>query len=253
MRTLLTVDWDFFMVEKPEWDLGHRESLLFLTVLWGARGGLAEEMRLTGDERGFWDRLGLGRRRTLWVSESHCFAHSLTTGVDRVVTFDAHHDCWRGDAGKVTCENWLRTWLEGSRRRRVVWVRPGWVDKGLAAVPEDLEDRVEVVEGLEGLEGLELGLGGRVEVHVCRSGCWMPPWLDGAFLEFVRGFAGSLDRATDMQGDGWEALRERWTEKDFRAALECGKRMGELGRSCGYAVVEVPSGMFLRGKEEVAV
>jgi hypothetical protein len=238
------------------WDLGHRENLLFLKMAWGARGAFVGEMRLTGDEVGFWKRTGMKRRgvEPLWVSDSHRFAHSLTAGVGRVVLFDAHHDCWEGDKGFVSCENWLRAWLEGSKRRRAVWVRPGWLEKGACEVPEDLRDRVDVVEGLEGLEGLDLGLEGPVTTHVCRSGCWMPPWLDKAFLGFLEGWGGGLEGVLDMQEGEWKALEPRWAEKDLERALEEARRMGEFAEVCRkkeHTIVGMPSGDFARGMVEV--
>lgn len=256
MRTLLTVDFDFFVPEDPMWDIGHRESKLFLTILWGTRGNLIDKMKTTGEEHGFWERIGVKRNgiRPIWVSESHCYAHTLTAGVDRIVTFDAHHDCWKGQKGEVSCENWLRVWLKGSKRRRATWVRPTWLEKGVCEVPDDLKDRVDVVEGLE---GLKLGLEGPVDVHICRSGCWVPPWLDGAFLAFVGALGGGLEGVEDMQGDGWEALKQRWTDEDLKTALE-GDRlmqeaMGRFGRRTGkgYTMMEVPSGDFLKGMVEV--
>jgi hypothetical protein len=229
--------------------MGHRENLLFLKMLWSTRAGLIDEMKTTGDEAGFWERLrGQGRLvQPLWVSDSHCYLHSLLqmTKVGRIVLFDAHHDCWKGEKGQVTCDNWLRVWLRGSKRREAVWVQPGWLDKEVCRLPEDMKGRVEVVDYGK---GLELGLEGSVAVHACRSGCWTPPWLDKAFLGFLDGFGGGPGTVCRMQEGEWDLLAERWTEKDLAEALANEAKV--RGMVAKMSVGSIPSGNFLNARVE---
>lgn len=221
MKTLLTVDFDFFVPEKPEWDMGHQESLIFLKMLWTSRIGLMDKMKTDGNESGFWQQFaGVKFTGPTWVSDSHAYAHSLLKGVNRVVLFDAHHDCWEGDSlgvdkseRRIMCHNWLREWLMGGKNRKVTWVKPDW--QKACTLPKDMKGRVKVVTYSK---GMDLGLEGSVGLHICRSGCWVPPWLDKAFLAFVEALRRSIP--IPMQDGEWNALKERWTAEDLNQALE---------------------------------
>ena len=146
------------------------------------------------------------------------------------------------------CDNWLRAWLKGSKRRKATWVRPGWLGNGICDLPEDMAGRVDVVDWRE---GLDLGLGGAVGAHVCRSGCWTPPWLDGAFLGFLEGFGGGPGAACPMQDGEWNPLRKRWDENELAEAVANAAQMRAVtGR---MAAGSVPSGSFADAKVEVAI
>jgi hypothetical protein len=226
MKTLLTIDFDFFVPERPEWDFGHREALIFLNMLWSTRFGYVDKMKTDGNEVGFWDTIDQKNiKKPVWVSDSHAYAYSLLYGVSRVVLFDAHHDCWKGDGREgVACDNWLRVWLKGSKKRQAVWVQPEWLEDGLYSVPDDLKGRLEVVRWKK---GMDLGLEGAVTAHVCRSGCWVPPWLDKAFLGFVGALAGDLSPVPMQHGD-WDPLNERWSAEDFEKVRAADKEFQRM-------------------------
>jgi hypothetical protein len=223
MKTLVTIDWDFYVPEKPEWDWGHQESLLFLDIVWRSRLGLYEAVKTSGTEVGFWKELGRKvdmSRCKLNLSDSHCFVYLIANEADTIILFDAHHDCWHGDNlgvdkedHNIYCHNWLREWLIGSQSRRLIWVKPEWADERFV-VPEDLEDRVEV-----------LGYGDRMPVdradwlHICRSGCWTPPWLDEAFVAFVKASGKDLKKANLLQNGEWNPLKVRWSKAELKKAL----------------------------------
>jgi len=213
LKTLLTIDWDYFVPENPEFDLGHAEAPIFLDMMWRGRFGLLDHIRANGAEKGFWDSLGasLNGAGPTYVSDSHMYAYSLLSGIDHVLLVDAHHDCWQEDSlgidqgeGKIYCHNWLRVWLSKGKQRRVTWVRPEW-SKGGFEVPKDLKRRISVADKVEG----------KIDrVHVCRSGCWTPPWLDGQFIEFVENrkvLSVNLQRELP-----WNPMAERWTEEDVQ-------------------------------------
>ena len=211
MKTLLTVDWDAFVAEKTEWDLGHWESLLYLKFLWMSRMWLYDQIKTSGKEKDFWKKVPPGSGVT-WVSDSHLFAFHLSHGVNRIVLVDGHHDCWPPSSSKklIECHNWLRAWLQSGKKRMVTWVRPDW-SAGVMEVPDDLKDRFEIV----GLDD-KLELGDVWNVHVCRSGCWTPPWLDKAFIDFVgcRGYP-----VARLQSGDWDPMKPRWNAKAERQAL----------------------------------
>ena len=209
MKTLLTVDWDFFVPIDPMLDLAHREASIFLNMLWQARLGLREQIKTNGTEKGFWKRFGClaDNAGPTWVSDSHMFAHNLLAGIDHVILVDAHHDCWnQAKKGQVECSDWLRVWLQGGKKRRATWIRSDW-SKDLFDVPNDLRDKMSLHTDVD-----SLGIGRIDRVHVCRSGCWTPPWTDRQFIEFVKN-RGS--RVNLMQSGVWDAMQERWPKGTF--------------------------------------
>lgn len=215
VKTLLTVDWDYFVPEDPLYDLGHSESLAFLDMMWRSRFGLMDKITTNGAEKGFWKALGtFGKGTALtYVSDSHMYAYGLLSGIDHVLIVDAHHDCWHEDSlgvekdeGRVYCHNWLRVWLSKSRKRSATWLVPAWSD-GRFSLPEDMKGRVEVIRSIEKWGDKPID-----RVHVCRSGCWTPPWLDRKFIEFVEDRGGMPIR---QQEGPWDPLKERWTEEDL--------------------------------------
>lgn len=211
--------------------MGHQESLIFLKMLWASRVGLYDKMNTDGNEIGFWNQFkGVKFTSPAWVSDSHAYAYSLLRGVNRVVIVDAHHDCWESDSlgvdkreKQVYCHNWLRAWLNGGKTRKALWIKPEWQDA--CELPKDMEKKVEVVVYSK---GVDLGLEGSVTPHICRSGCWVPPWLDNAFRGFVAGFAGLQKGVVPMQDGDWNPLMNRWTEEDLKQALEAEKQMREM-------------------------
>ena len=214
----VTVDWDFFVPEKAMWDMAHKESEMFLTLLWAHRGGLIKEAVTSGEEKDFWKSLGK-LPKNAFVSDSHAYAYAVTGEADRVVLFDAHHDCWQKEKdGLVYCDNWLRVWLEGDESREALWVYPKHVIEnwGEQEVPEDLRDRVETLEwnGSVDLDKVKA-------VHICRSGCWTPPWLDADFIKFI----GHFSRVRSMQDGVWDATKPRWTDEVFDGVVKSHEQM----------------------------
>ena len=197
------------------------------------------------------------------MSDSHCFAHSLLDGVDRVISFDAHHDCWDIDnnsKNEVFCDNWLRHWIKAKKKNKAVWVRPDWLDKDALTLPSDLKSRVEVMNYSK--VG-NLGLEGSVIVHVCRSGCWVPPWLDKAFLGFLKASGRPVEHMSVLQDGEWNPMVERWSEDKLKQVIaeeENIKRMRDemmrvrspaLYRSEVVKIGTMKSSDFVNGKVEV--
>jgi hypothetical protein len=258
MKTLITIDFDFFMPEDPALDIGHQESLAFLKMLWASRIGLMDKLSLDGKELVFWDWLKKRvdvSKAPMFVSDSHCYAYNLLKDVNGVISFDAHHDCWEGDSLGVDksekgiyCHNWLRAWLEGSKKRQAVWVATVWLDKE-CGVPEGigrLERRVWS-------QFTDLGIEGSVIVHICRSGCWVPPWLDKAFLGFLRASGRGFERMVVLQDGEWSPLAERWSEKDLQDALAQEAKIQQAFKKMGMAIGTISSRNFLNYKVEQRV
>ena len=140
----------------------------------------------------------------------------------RPTLVDAHHDCWEGPKDAVDCSNWARVWLGRSRTRHIHWLVPDWVDTSVYRewdfVTRDRRITRHTLSDV--IAGTDVGaLPDRVDrVHVCRSGCWTPPWLDQAFLDWLE--AGGRECSTFPQreeGSEWDALRLRWGEPELRS------------------------------------
>lgn len=218
---LLSIDWDTWIPEDPRWEFGHAETYMFATFAWLTRGYAIDEMTTTGEEQTFWQRLQkrtkyLSTYPTLLVSDSHAMMGSVlnTYDADEVVLIDAHHDMWPVDCeGSYTCSDWLRVWLEEDKRNRAHWIQPKW-SKGYVEIPTDLKKQVRHT-WLPTMEKL-LPTTPPSVIHVCRSGCWTPPWLDAAFIDFVSG--AGLHTIT-LQQDGWlDPMVERWSETERQGA-----------------------------------
>lgn len=250
MKTLLTVDWDYFCPEKPEWDLGHSESLAFLDMMWRTRFGLMDKITTNGAEKGFWKALGtFGKGTALtYVSDSHIFAYGLLSGIDHVLIVDAHHDCWKEDSlgvekaqRKVYCHNWLRVWLSKSKKRSATWLVPAW-SEGQFSLPDDMKGRVDVIHSIEKWGDKPID-----RVHVCRSGCWTPPWLDRKFIEFVEERGGIPIKQQDGH---WNPMVERWSEADL---AEVRAREATIQNALkGMKVGIMPSSQCLEAKVELS-
>lgn len=199
-KRLLVVDWDYFFEVKecpdPHWfmfDWGHNENWnpLMQQYLWHERAAhfLRRGMPLpgpTGLQETFWERFAFTQKTQLFVSESNfvSMVPKVRQGVTDVVLFDAHHDGgYKEVLGKNwTCENWA------------IWY-------GLKGVPVQVyyptwRTQVFTLEDYCMAESLGLPFHRQFDheqpdpcpfdrIHVCRSGSWVPPWLDGAFQTFL--------------------------------------------------------------------
>ena len=209
----ISIDWDFFVPEDPMWDFGHRESRMFLNLMWKMRGAdYLKKIKTTGREKGFWARLrkkiDIGSA-TVGVSESHAvLTPTALSECRRLILFDAHHDCFSTqEEGFTCCGDWARQWLECDKNRRLTWVRPAWVDP---RPPKDLAARIDVFDE-DSFDGADMKMASFI--HICRSGCWTPPWLDGKFIKFVRQVHPS---PTILQDGDWDAMKERWAAEDYK-------------------------------------
>ena len=208
--SLLSVDFDFFVQEDPMWDLGHIENEFFMDFMWKARPHLFGQMKAEGHE-GFWDRLRASFifGDEAFVSESHLEAHNLIKPFKQVILIDAHHDCWeKADPLNITCDSWA-FYAAKEMKCDIIWVHPSWVDPQTMEVPGSVRGKVRTMT-LDAL--LENFSEYKIDtVHICRSGCWIPPWLDQEFIDFVRG---GFPEATTV--GRFEPMKKRWTDTDIK-------------------------------------
>jgi len=243
-RTMLTVDWDFFVPEKAEWDWGHKEQPIFLSAIWALRvmgfyaQGLdaRQEVRSSGQERTFWsqvrNRFDLNTVKAVLVTESHADAYHAAKlwQVGSVYNFDAHADLgYHGIANlqlsagdDPTCEDWLgRLVLDGVR---AVVAYPAHsleheFDNQRFSQLQTMTGRAQLTLASTILAGVRTPIPVTV-LHLCRSGAWTPPWLDGRFLMLAMSSGASVK--PDVR------LTDRSKVIDWRAMEKAGREQHKL-------------------------
>ena len=200
MKRLLVVDWDYFfkVIEPhtpgwPLYDWGHNEGWppALQSMLWQSRAAafLRNQISLpglSGLEQTFWSRFTFADTARLFVSESNVASMLpyIRRGITDVVLFDAHHDGgYKESLGKYwTCENWAIWYALQDIPVQVYY--PDWRTDAFAledyclAEARGLPFRRQFDHGHVDLQPFD-------RIHVCRSGAWVPPWLDSAFEEFL--------------------------------------------------------------------
>jgi hypothetical protein len=183
---LLVVDFDYFFPlpqgPDPLFAWAHFETPYYLLEAWEERA-LAFLLRglplpeARGWE-GFWDRFAFAPDAVLYYADSNALAfhERVRQGVEEVVLFDAHHDAgYRPLGTEPACDDWMVYYHRLGARLKVFY--PPWRDPA-----QEPEPRVPLRR--------EVDPGGRVEgvfhrVFLCRSGAWVPPWVDPAFFAFL--------------------------------------------------------------------
>jgi hypothetical protein len=241
MSRVLSVDWDFFFpvpnADEKLWglyDWSHGESPFFRDLSWPSRavGFTLNGLPLpgpSGDEKTFWSRFNLSEvaGNELHYADSHAEIVNVLQRGDSVVNYDAHHD---GGYGKqlqdysVSCEDWAHYHVE-YQRGAVKLVYPAW-KKTMECFPEKEPDcqGIEVTydQGAADPEPFEY-------VFVCRSGSWVPSWLDDQFKQFLdasgldlvpigacehRGWGhGQAQKMLESHENAWKLLRELQAQK----------------------------------------
>lgn len=208
MPNLLVVDFDYFFVNPLEggifsdeafwlYDWGHNETELYRTHIWPSRAAAfwANDRPLPGVEipEGWWDRFNIDPDAVCTVSDSNAYSGVMEVkaeAYDHVWLFDAHHDLYRFDTteeveewadagGPITCEDWM--FAHHMRGSRLHWRWPQW-----HKAAKGMRDAIPKFVGCDARKDDMGDLDMRFDsVSVCRSGCWVPPWCDQDFSNFV--------------------------------------------------------------------
>ena len=207
MKSLLSVDWDYFFAEPwgmesqdrtgsrqhlGLYDWGHKEAPFFADFVWTVRAagfqGMGLELPTTdGLEAGFWGRVRIAEDSQLYLADSHAMASSeeVLEGIDEVWNYDAHHDCGYSPErdmadlrqGIVQCGNWaMYAFL--AHGIRVEQRYPTWKTRALEVDHPPGWVNARHASWNEITPEFD-------RVFVCRSSCWVPPWCDEAFARFV--------------------------------------------------------------------
>ena len=198
-RCLLSVDWDYFILNKDRSFGSYLENKRTTVDLWYKRyiqcrkrnESLYNYFKLDSYFNIFWDKIRkiftLDNRINVYVSDSHKISYYIAKNFscDTVYLFDAHADLgYTADnfsAFEVNCSNWLgKLLVEGIVKKAYIIHSPYTYEKPddfkhmnskfdiVYLQPEDLNTKIKVFT-----------------LHICRSGAWTPPWYDNEFMEFI--------------------------------------------------------------------
>jgi len=252
-KTIISIDWDFFVEEDPILDMGHRELPMFLETMWTireaewrARGKTVPEMLPFREPSPslFLNIVGRMGRRSAYpvaVSESHKlitrFVGEISKPGDKfhVVNIDAHHDIAYSDGVdplNLDCGNWAGYLAQHEKLLSYAQVYPEWRRKHPECEPGDPERTMREISKDLPCSVAHWNDWSRtpfnlVGVFICRSGCWAPPCYDSAFntLCGLFGSAGLPPRIVD------ERAVQEMTEAE-RAVRELASA---LARESSYA------------------
>jgi hypothetical protein len=254
-RAVLSIDFDFWAEhDAARLDWGQRETPLGINLLWQLRladvlraGEPVDAVHLPHDEptpgslfRWLTERGNKLSNYRLSVVESHGAIVDFLKGKRRpmnIVNIDAHADMGYSEAREpLDCSNWVEELVEAGRANRVLQVYPRWAKRylpcedwraefGLKAIrwEREYKCRHDVTYGLDGVpKDLEF-----TDVFICRSGAWVPPWLDDDFVRLVGPFIG-----------GCRAAWSQWP----RATLDCRRELDyKLARDDAATMIQMMS------------
>jgi len=216
MRTLLSIDWDFFWKIRPGF---YEESSTSLWHAWRRR----KPQEQYSFRQGFWK--ALRKRfvlpRTLTLAESHCEAYRafLSDGEPLfIINFDSHHDAGYPDenfrswaeeerevaAGTVECGNWIFA-LAKRGPVSVEWVHP-YPDFTLERhAGMDACQSFKATYWKDWLEADYTRVRAQ-QLFIARSGSWVHPQGDQNFNLFLK------ESSTKIHEAGTVPVRERRTD-----------------------------------------
>lgn len=197
---LLSVDWDYFIYTESENWGSFIENERNIINLWYKRyiqskmqgKDIQKLFRLSSKTDSFWNMV---KKKFYWnddtklyVSDSHSLSYNiaLKNGCTSVFLFDAHADLGYGGLVSLNFELNCADWLGKLLKDGVVSEAYIIYSPFTSETPEDFKQinnrfNVKYVTFDALMTGIEVSA-----IHVCRSGAWTPPWLDGKFMEFVR-------------------------------------------------------------------
>ncbi|MGW8180478.1 MAG: hypothetical protein ACWGQW_17215 [bacterium] len=224
MRYWLSIDFDYFVREESIWDWGHREAPLFRDFLWQPRVqgflhngvDLRKEMdpqafaKPTPDQ--FWKALeerglNISRATRLIVADSHTWGAvvfgawwpgKVPKNHRTLLSFDAHHDLGYSqhnardtvESQNIDCASWLLWVMHQWKHLQARIIYPPWrgLEEWKYSEPSfkgffygDVRKRVNASVWDDDIPSGEVD-----QIYICRSGSWVPPWLDNQFIKFVR-------------------------------------------------------------------
>ena len=192
---------DTYLATKDHWplyDWGHSEthSPSLLDHLWHIRaaGFAAAGLHFPGliiDQiQAFWKEVRLTKHADLFYADSNAnvMDDRVHRGMQSIVILDPHHDAGYNEnaaeevvsKSAVSCENWVIPFVLNGRDVELHY--PSWRFYAPSIEPEPQVPLTRIVDPPRFNFG-DLGVFDRV--FVCRSGAWVPSWLDTYFWQFI--------------------------------------------------------------------
>lgn len=227
MKVDLSIDFDFFIREKPMWDWGHKEGQTFYNFapLWLIRYSnlnldIVKETNIDTyadfnpidivealESKGF-DLTGV---KELGYGDSHVYAlyafKDTEAGV--MINIDAHHDMW--PIGEyLDCGNWITFLISVELYSSIRLVYPKWLN-GSALKSLKMKKGSMSWDMLDGT-GLEVN-----RIYFCKSGSWVPPHHDKIYIAAFQELS-KVAKTTKLYGD-YNPLDERVVDWDRVEAM----------------------------------
>jgi hypothetical protein len=260
---LLVIDYDYFFPEcdirhsDPDkqklwmlYDWGHSETnMLTHSLLWPTRAATFKSYGLplpglTGEQDVFWPRFTFTKQAKLYYADSNVMAvaDEVKRGVagqkSQVWLYDAHHDSgYNTDLAEIfkrqywTCEDWMIQYACSGCMLHVRY--PKWKTWAFKAEPEPETLKtlgVKLDRQFDDITKTFLETPTFHKVFVCRSGAWVPSWLDGDFEKFIAacplkakrdiGKGNTAPRVLDYASIEREAEQQREMREKFRQERE---------------------------------
>lgn len=205
-NVLLSIDWDYFMPYIKNWNgscIENNRSFIkqwYIKYFEGKMHGVdvIERFNVGRQLSYFWDLIyrhfKFTRDVKVIVSDSHKLSYDIAkkNSCSEVFLFDSHSDLGYGGLNslkfEINCANWLGKLLSESVIDKAHIIYSPYTNEN----PEDFKDinskfNVKYQETDELKSDININV-----VHICRSGAWTPPWLDGKFITFIKSFCHSF-------------------------------------------------------------
>jgi len=199
MKTILSVDWDYFFPDLSGFESQMNEkNAFYYEHIWPFRWGNVDllnpkikakrivhpNMKLF---RNFWGNLINFsclydfNPFLVYITDSHSKIEELIEdkGIKYIIhNFDQHHDVYYDNEIKLDCDNWV--YMLRNRIKQYHLYYPPWrkdkpegnlneVKKHITSINYQLPDNLIKPN----------------YIFICRSSCWTPPWSDKQWLNFI--------------------------------------------------------------------
>ncbi|WP_312755415.1 arginase [Rummeliibacillus suwonensis] len=199
-NNLLSIDWDYFISLDNKNCVSTIENKKTVNDLWYKRyfqfksegKDLQKRYQLSEEADKFWGKMKkifeFDSHVHIFVSDSHALSYKIAQmyNCDNVYLFDAHSDLGYGGLPslefELNCANWLGKLLKNKKVKEAHIIYGPYT----AEKPENFQQMNELYH-IEYPTINDLDEKTKISaIHICRSGAWTPPWLDGKFIEFIR-------------------------------------------------------------------
>lgn len=225
-KCLLSIDWDYFIsTQRGNWG-SYIESRKNTVNLWYKRYIQATELgkdiqkffQLSSEVDAFWRKINehfrFAKGLKACVSDSHALSYDIARnhGCNSIYLFDAHADLGYGGLSslnfEVNCANWLGKLLKNKDIKEAsIIYSPFTTEKPEYFMPMNSAFHIRYPD----FNGLDT----RIEVsavHICRSGAWTPPWLDGRFARFLKA-SGLQYKIIDCPVRKWDTANINFSDR----------------------------------------